>query len=162
MSDNSAEAKQAVRAAPGKYLTFRLGAESYGIAVLKIREIIQRAPITAVPQLPDYVCGVINLRGKIIPVTDLRRRFATGQITDTEQACIIVVQVRRAEGQTSQMGLTVDGVEDVVNLTAADIEATPDFGAALATDYILGLAKIKDAIKTLLDIDKIVATGVPA
>jgi purine-binding chemotaxis protein CheW len=137
----------------GKYLTFTLHRESYGIDVLKVREIIRLTDITAVPQMPAYVRGVINLRGKIIPVIDLRLRFGFSNVENTEQTCIVVVQVALPDGKSIQMGLIVDGVEEVLNIAGADIEETPDFGATIATDYILGMAKIKGAVKALLDID---------
>ena len=145
-----------VRQLAGKYLTFTLHQESYGIEVLKVREIIRLTTITAVPQMPDYVRGVINLRGKIIPVMDLRQRFGFPETASTEQTCIVVVLVRLPGGKTSQMGLVVDAVEEVVNIAAAEIEETPDFGSAISTDYLLGMAKIKGAVKTLLDIDRVV------
>jgi purine-binding chemotaxis protein CheW len=141
----------------GKYLTFTLRRESYGIDVLKIREIIRLISITAVPQMPPYVRGVINLRGKIIPVIDLRLRFGLSDAKNTEQTCIVVVLVKLPDGQSTQTGLVVDGVEEVVNIAAEDIEETPDFGANLSTECILGMAKIKDAVKTLLDIDEVLA-----
>lgn len=140
----------------GKYLTFKLQNESYGIAVLKIREIIQMQSITLVPQMPAFIKGVINLRGKIIPVIDLRIKFGLDQVADTERTCIIVVQVNLAGRAALQMGLIVDAVEEVTNLAAADIEGTPDFGAKLDTEYIMGMAKVKGVVKTLLDIDRIV------
>lgn len=140
----------------GKYLTFTLHQESYGIDVLKVREIIRSTNITAVPQMPDYVRGVINLRGKIIPVMDLRLRFGFTEIASTDHTCIIVVQVKLADGKSTQMGLVVDGVEEVLNIPASDIENTPDFGSQIATDYIVGMAKVKGAVKTLLDIDGVV------
>lgn len=143
----------------GKYLTFRLHDESYGIDVLKVREIIRLTNITAVPQMPAYVRGVINLRGKIIPVTDLRVRFGFPEAQNTDLTCIVVVQVKLADGKTTQMGLIVDGVEEVINITAGDIEETPDFGAQIATDYILGMAKIKGFVKALLDIDCVLTVG---
>jgi len=142
----------------GKYLTFTLHQESYGIDVLKVREIIRLTTITAVPQMPAYVRGVINLRGKIIPVMDLRLRFGFPDAQSTDQTCIIVVQVKLPDGKSTQMGLVVDGVEEVTNIAAADIEETPDFGAQIATDYIVGMAKIKGAVKTLLDIDSVVGS----
>ena len=141
----------------GKYLTFRLGNESYGIAVLKIREIIRLTPVTAVPQMPDYVKGVINLRGKIIPVVDLRAKFGMGEADSNERTCIVVVQVELAGHTKALMGLIVDGVEEVISMAAQDIEKTPDFGASLDTAYILGMAKVKGAVKSLLDIDKVVS-----
>jgi purine-binding chemotaxis protein CheW len=140
----------------GKYLTFTLHDESYGIDVLKVREIIRQTTITVVPQMPAYVRGVINLRGKIIPVMDLRLRFGFADAASTEHTCIIVVQVKLPDGKPTQMGLVVDGVEEVANIAAADIEETPDFGGKICTDYIVGMAKIKGAVKTLLDIDGVV------
>jgi len=140
----------------GKYLTFVLGNESYGLQVLKIREIIRLTDITSVPQMPAYVRGVINLRGKIIPVVDLRLKFGLAQAETTERTCIVVVQVAWGSGVKSLMGLVVDDVEEVTNIGSGDIEATPDFGTALDTTDILGMAKVKGKVKTLLDIDKIV------
>jgi purine-binding chemotaxis protein CheW len=137
----------------GKYLTFTIQQESYGIDVLQVREIIRLTNITIVPQMPAYVKGVINLRGKIIPVIDLRLRFGFADVKNTELTCIVVVHVKLPDGKTTQMGLIVDGVEEVINLAAADIEETPDFGAKISTHYILGMAKVKGAVKTLLDID---------
>ncbi len=143
----------------GKYLTFRLGNESYGFDVLKIREIIRMTEITAVPQMPDYVKGVINLRGKIIPVMNLRLRFGFPDAEKTEHTCIVVVQVKLPDGRNTQMGLVVDGVEEVVNIAAGDIEETPDFGTAITADYLLGMAKIKGVVKTLLNIDRMLDTN---
>jgi purine-binding chemotaxis protein CheW len=143
----------------GKHLTFNLRGESYGIDVLKVREIIRLTSITSVPQMPDYVKGVINLRGKIIPVVDLRVRFGFADVTDTEQTCIIVVQVKMHDGKNTQMGLIVDGVEEVANIAEADIEETPDFGGKISTDYIVGMAKIKGVVKSLLNIDRVLSAG---
>jgi purine-binding chemotaxis protein CheW len=140
----------------GKYLTFNLQDESYGIDVLKVREIIRLTTITAVPQMPPFIRGVINLRGKIIPVMDLRVRFEFPNAANTEQTCIIVVQVKLPGGKNTPMGLVVDGVEEVININSNDIEETPNFGGQICTDYIIGIAKIKGAVKTLLDIDGIV------
>lgn len=140
-----------------KYLTFVLGQESYGIAVLTIREIIRMTDITSVPQMPDYVKGVINLRGKVIPILDLRLKFRLARVEMTERTCIIVVQVNTTAGARMLMGLIVDAVEEVLNIAAGDIEEAPDFGTKLETDYILGMAKIKGKVKTLLDIDRVVS-----
>jgi purine-binding chemotaxis protein CheW len=140
----------------GKYLTVVLDNEAYGIAVLKVREIIRMQKITPVPQMPAFVKGVINLRGRVIPVVDLRVKFGL-KAEFAERTCIVVVQVKLPSEQTVQMGLIVDSVEEVVTLTAAEIEPTPDFGAKLNTDYLLGMAKVKGAVKTLLDIDRVVA-----
>ncbi len=146
-----------VQALAGKYLTFRLGDESYGIAVLKIREIIRLTTITAVPQMPAYIKGVINLRGKVIPVVDLRAKFGLGEARASERTCIVVVQVDLSDRNKTLIGLIVDGVEEVIQIGAQDIEETPNFGACLDTQYILGMAKIKGAVKALLDIDKVIS-----
>jgi purine-binding chemotaxis protein CheW len=152
-TDSSPAATAAAK--PGRYLTFRLGRESYGLPVLGVREIIRLCPITPVPRMPDYLKGVINLRGKVIPILDLRAKFqlATGSYGD--RACIIVVQVGAPPTAVMLMGAIVDAVEEVVQLTAAELEPTPDFGGAPDTDYILGMATVHDGVKTLLDLDKV-------
>jgi purine-binding chemotaxis protein CheW len=140
-----------------KYLTFALGRESYGVAVLQVREIIKLLPITQVPQMPPHIKGVINLRGKIIPVADLRIKFGLGDIKDTEKTCIVVVQVELQAQKRLQMGLVVDEVEEVISLTGADVEPSPEFGTAVDTTYLLGMVKVKGAVKMLLDINRVVA-----
>ena len=140
----------------GKYLTIALADEAYGIGVLKVREIIRLQKITPVPQLPGYVKGVINLRGRVIPIVDLRVKFGL-KAEFAERTCIVVVQVKLPTEQTVQMGLIVDSVEEVVTLNASEIEPTPDFGARVDTSYLLGMAKVKGVIKTLLDIDKVIS-----
>jgi purine-binding chemotaxis protein CheW len=141
----------------GKYLTFTLGQESYGIKVLKIREIIRHTDITAVAQMPAYVKGVINLRGKIIPVVDLRIKFDLAMAETTKHTCIVVVQVKSCSGALISVGILVDDVEEVTNIAANDIEEPPDFGSQISTTYILGMAKIKGTVKALLDIDRVVS-----
>ena len=146
----------------GKYLTFVLGQECYGISVLKVREIIRLAAITAVPQMPPYIKGVINLRGKIIPVIDMCAKFGLPPAASMENACIIVVQVTGSEQRSIQLGLAVDGVEEVCQFAPADIENTPKFGTEVDTSHILGMAKAKGTIKTLLDINRTVCgTALP-
>jgi purine-binding chemotaxis protein CheW len=157
----AAPASQIAASLAGKYLTFVLGDESYGIAVLKIREIIRLPDITAVPQMPAHIRGVINLRGKIIPVVDLRARFGLPHADATDRTCVIVMQVTTVAGASVPMGLVVDDVEEVINLAADDIQETPDFGSQVATDYLLGMAKIKGVVKTLLDFDRVV-TEIPS
>ena len=140
----------------GKYLTVSLDNESYAIAVLKVREIIRLQKITPVPQMPEFVKGVINLRGRVIPIVDLRVKFGLkAEVAD--RTCIVVVQVSLPTGQNVQMGLVVDSVEEVVTLDGKEIEPTPDFGTRVDTSYLLGMAKIKGQVKTLLDIDRVVA-----
>ena len=151
------ESRQKMDQLAGKYLTFGLGHDSYGVAVLKVRDIIRMIDITTVPQMPSFVRGVINLRGKIIPVVDLRLKFGLAEAATTERTCIVVVQVRLPSGGSTQMGLVVDDVEEVLNITPADIEETPDFGSQIDTRYILGMAKIKGSVKALLDIDRVIS-----
>ena len=141
----------------GKYLTFVLGQECYGVPVLKVREIIRICDITPVPQMPDYIKGVLNLRGKIIPVADLRLKFHLDHIENTKLTCIVVVQVILGDQSVTPIGLIVDAVEEVVNILESDIEPPPDFGTLLHTDHILGMAKVKGTVKTLLDIDRVVS-----
>lgn len=139
-----------------KYLTVTLENESYGMAVLKVREIIRLQKITPVPQMPPYVKGVINLRGRVIPIVDLRLKFGL-KAEIAERTCIVVVQVAMSNGQNVQMGLIVDSVEEVVTLGTDEIEPTPEFGTRIDTTYLLGMAKVKGQVKTLLDIDRVVA-----
>ncbi len=150
------QAVQAMANKEGKYLTFSLAGEEYGIGILKVKEIIGIMPITVVPQTPSYIKGVINLRGKVIPVIDLRLKFSMASAEFTERTCIIVVEIMTT-GRTILMGIVVDSVSEVLNIKAADIEATPSFGTKLDTEYILGMAKAGGSIKILLDIDKILS-----
>ena len=138
----------------GKYLTFTLAEEEYGIGILKIKEIIGMMPITSVPRTPEFVKGVINLRGKVIPVIDLRLRFGMEELEYTERTCIIVVEI---EGQTGiiLIGIVVDAVSEVLNIKNEDMEDTPAFGTKLNTQYILGMAKMEGGVKILLDIDQV-------
>lgn len=138
----------------GKFLTFSLAGEEYGIGILKVKEIIGMMPITMVPRTPDFVKGVINLRGKVIPVADLRRKFGMQGMDYTERTCIIVVEIS-GQGGSNLMGIVVDSVSEVLNIRSAEIEAAPVLGSALDTNYILGMAKINKGVKILLDIDKV-------
>jgi purine-binding chemotaxis protein CheW len=137
----------------GKFLTFALGREEYGLPILKVREIIKVMDITQVPQVPPHVRGVINLRGKVIPVIDLRLKFGLPWCDYTERTCIIVVDV----ASVGLLGIVVDAVSEVVNVTAADIEDAPSLGPSVASDYLLGLAKVKGTVKILLDLDRVLA-----
>ncbi len=141
----------------GKYLTFTMADEEYGIGILKIKEIIGMMPITTVPQTPNFVKGVINLRGKVIPVIDLRLRFGMEAIDYNDRTCIIVVEIE-GSASTIQIGIVVDAVSEVLNVSTDDIEETPAFGTSLDTDYILGMAKMEGGVKILLDIDKVLNT----
>ena len=141
----------------GKYLIFHLGMEEFGTEVLKVREIMGLQDITTVPQVPAYVKGVINLRGKVIPVVDLRLKFGLPPEEYTARTCIVVVRTRQA-GEDLMIGMIVDGVVEVLSLTLADIEDTPDFGPGVVTPYLRGMAKIKGKVKILLDIDQVLSS----
>jgi purine-binding chemotaxis protein CheW len=148
--------RQRANAQANKFLTVVLDNEAYGLSVLKIREIIRLQKITLVPQMPAYVKGVINLRGRVIPVIDLRVKFGL-KAEITERTCIVVVHVTLANEQTVQMGLIVDAVEEVVTIPTEDIEPVPEFGVRIDTTCLLGMAKVKGQVKTLLDLDRVVA-----
>ncbi len=158
LAETMNQAVKAMGEREGKYLTFTLAGEEYGIGILKIKEIIGMMPITSVPQTPDFVKGVINLRGKVIPILDLRLRFGMEEMEYTERTCIIVVEIQSQTG-TIMIGIVVDSVSEVLNIKGEVIEDTPTFGASLNTDYILGMAKIEGGVKILLDIDKVLSAG---
>ncbi len=139
----------------GKYLTFHLAGEEYGLEILKVREIIGMLEITTVPQTPEFMQGVINLRGKVIPVLDLRLRFGLPYREPDDRTSIVVVESVSGSGQPTLMGLVVDAVNEVANVAAEEIDPTPSFGGDMQTDYILGMAKVGGSVKILLDIDRI-------
>ena len=141
----------------GKYLTFKLLNEEYGIEILKVREIIGVMAITSLPRTPPFVRGVINLRGKVIPVIELRRKFEMDAAEDTDQTCIIVVDVT-IQGGNIQIGILVDSVSEVLDILGADIEDAPAFGTNIDTAFILGMAKAKGSVKILLNIEKVLST----
>jgi len=151
------QAVKAISDKEGKYLTFILAEEEYGIGILKIKEIIGMLPITSVSQTPEFVKGVINLRGKVIPVMDLRLRFGMPSIDYSDRTCIIVVEIGGQAG-TILVGIVVDAVSEVLNIKGDDIEKTPTFGTELNTDYILGMAMMAGGVKILLDIDQVLSS----
>ncbi|HBA84759.1 MAG TPA: chemotaxis protein CheW [Verrucomicrobia bacterium] len=160
MNTASAPANKTVErttALAGKYLTFKLAVEEFGLEILKVQEIIKMMDITRVPRTPEFVRGVINLRGKVIPVIDLRLKFGMDSLANTEKTCIIVVQVARRE-TTLTMGIIVDEVSEVLDITHEEIEPAPSFGSDLDTQFILGMAKTKGSVKILLDINKVLAS----
>jgi purine-binding chemotaxis protein CheW len=150
---NSASAGTAASKA-GKYLTFALGHEEFGLEILKVREINGYMEITAVPSTPGYVKGVINLRGQVIPVVDLRLKFGMNAADVTEETCIIVVEITQGD-RRFQTGIVVDRVKEVLDIAGENIENSPQFGANVDTDFILGMGKVNGAVKILLDIDKV-------
>jgi len=140
----------------GKYLTFSLDDEEYGIGILKIKEIIGMMPITPVPQTPAHVKGVINLRGKVIPVVDLRLKFGMDAMEYTDRTSIIVVEIASTPG-TIQIGIVVDSVSEVLTIKGDEIEDTPTFDSTFNSDYILGMAKMDGGVRILLDIDRVLS-----
>jgi purine-binding chemotaxis protein CheW len=137
----------------GKFLTFFLAGEEYGIEILKVQEIIGMMNITMVPNTPPFIKGVINLRGKVIPIIDLRQKFGMAAVEQTDETCIIVVQAQGVE-----MGIVVDRVSEVLDIAGDDIDETPSFGTEVEMDYLLGIAKSGGQVKLLLDIDKVLST----
>lgn len=137
----------------GKHLVFLLANEEFGIQVTKVREIIGIQDVTPVPQTASYIRGVINLRGKVIPVIDLRLKFGLPEAAYSQRTCIIVVQLK-CEAGVIPMGIIVDGVSEVLNVNPAEIEDTPDFGQGIPVPYLLGMAKVKGKVKILLDIER--------
>ncbi len=138
----------------GKFLTFLMANEKYGLEILKVREIIGMMEVTSVPTTPAFVRGVINLRGKIIPVVDLRLKFGMQAKEDTARTCIVVVHVEHAAREMT-MGITVDEVSDVLDIVRDQIEPPPSFGGNIRTDFILGMGKVDQRVMTLLDIDRV-------
>lgn len=141
----------------GKYLTFRLATEEYGLEILKVQEIIGIMNVTRVPKTPEFVRGIINLRGKIIPVIDLRIKFGMEPQEDTERTCIIVSQVSRGD-QHITMGVIVDEVSEVLDIAEEQIEEAPSFGASVQTDFLLGMGKIAQKVVMLLDVDQVLSS----
>jgi purine-binding chemotaxis protein CheW len=142
----------------GKYLTFALAQEEYGLEILKVREIIGYIEVTSVPQTPSYVKGVINLRGQVIPVIDLRTRFGMATSPITDRTCIIVVETHQTGRQLST-GIVVDHVQEVLDIAAESIEEAPQFGNSVDTSFIMGMAKVDSTVKILLDIDAVLAAA---
>jgi purine-binding chemotaxis protein CheW len=138
----------------GKYLTFKLGNEEYGLEILKVREIIGVMDITKIPRAPEFIRGVINLRGKVNPIVDTRVKFEMETVEDTELTCIIIVEVFKNK-EAIEMGIIVDTVSEVLDIQESEIEDTPEFGGGIDTKFILGMAKAKDGVKILLDINKV-------
>ena len=154
MEENSSTMTEVGKKLAGKYLTFKLADEEYGLEILKVQEIIQMQEVTRIPKTPEFVRGVINLRGKVIPVIELKKKFGMKCTEDTDKTCITVVQIGDQE-QTLTMGIIIDEVSEVLDIEAENIQETPSFGKNINTEFILGMGKIGDNVKMLLDIDKV-------
>lgn len=143
----------------GKYLSFLLGKEEYGVEILKVQEINGMMGVTPVPRTPSYVRGVINLRGRVIPIISLRDHFKMPRVEDTEKTCVIVVQVQYEDTQIT-VGIIVDEVSEVLNISRQQIEPAPSFGGGMEeTDFVTGMGKLDDKVVILLDIDQILSQG---
>jgi len=152
-----ASAKDKIQSADGgKFLTFTLAGEDFGVGILKVKEIIGIMEVTPIPRTPEFIKGVINLRGRIIPVIDLRLKFGMPEKDVDERTCIVVMEVATSRGLTP-MGLVVDEVNEVANIKTDQIENSPSFGVAVETQFILGMAKMGDGVKILLDIDRVLS-----
>lgn len=138
----------------GKFLTFALGSEEYGIPIQKVKEIIGIMDITSIPRTPKFIKGVINLRGKIIPIMDLRLKFGLQEKEYTQRTCIIVVEISTGETK-KQMGIVVDTVSEVVNIQRGEIEAPPQYGSSLDTAFLTGMGKVKGKVILLLEIEQV-------
>ena len=149
-----------VRIDTDKFLSFHLGEEEYALEILTVREIIGLMEITPLPQTPAYVKGVINLRGKIIPVIELRTRFGMDPVAYTDQTCVIVVEVGRASSeQHFEIGIIVDSVREVLDIAASQVDAPPRFGCSVPLEYITAIGKVRDKVVVLLNIDEIVTSA---
>lgn len=153
-AENDAVISDAGKRLSGKYLTFILGKEEYGLEILKVQEIIQMQKVTRVPKSPEFVRGVINLRGKVIPVIELRKKFNMPLREDTDRTCIIVVLIE-SKGQSLTMGIIIDEVKEVLDIGPGEIEEPPSFGDEVHTEFIMGIGKIGESVKMLLDIDRV-------
>jgi len=143
----------------GKYLTFSLAEENYGLAILRVQELVGLLPVTRVPRLPAFVAGVVNLRGRVIPLVDLRLCFGMPASAMDDRTCVIIVRVEREQGRSAPMGVIVDAVSDVVYLAEDTIEPTPDFGTSVDTSFVKGVGRLEDRVVLLLDIDRVLSSG---
>jgi purine-binding chemotaxis protein CheW len=143
----------------GKFLTFRLASELYGLEILRVQELVGLLPVTRVPRLPAFLAGVVNLRGRVIPLVDLRLCFGMSASAMDDRTCVIVVRVERVEGHPAAMGVIVDEVSDVVYLAADKIEPTPEFGTSVDTSFVKGVGRLEDHVVLLLDIDRVLSSG---
>ncbi len=155
---SAVEAGAARGPAPGRYLTFHLGLSRYAVPIRDVREVVRLPPITVVPQMPAHVRGVMNLRGAVIAVLDLRAKFQMAEIEYADRACVIVFDASRSEGAAACVGAIVDGVDDVLPLSAAQLAAAPDFAGAVQADYLLGVATTLEGVWVVLNMPNILAT----
>ncbi|MGL1936527.1 MAG: chemotaxis protein CheW [Fibrobacterales bacterium] len=157
-SNESTIVDRLVESTEGKYLTFKLGTEEYGVSILKVQRIIQQQKITPIPHTPEYIKGVINLRGSVIPIVELRAKFSMDSVENTDNTCIVVVQVASARGEVV-MGFLIDSVSEVLYISESQLQETPTFGEGISVEFITSVAKIDSRVIMLLDINKIMSVG---
>jgi len=156
-SDSRQPAVKQEAAVKGRqYLTFTVGGESFGIAIASIKEIIEYRVPTEVPMMPGYMRGIINLRGRVLPVIDLAVRFARAKLNETRRTCIVILEVQQ-NGEQHDIGVMVDAVSAVVDIADADVEPPPSFGARMRADFISGMGKLGERFVILLDIGKVLS-----
>lgn len=153
-----AEITEYQKSVAGKYLTFYLADEEYAVEILKVQEIIQMQSVTRVPKVPHFVRGIINLRGKVIPVVELRAKFGMEVVPDTDKTAIVVIKIDRGDSSMTT-GIIIDNVKEVADLDAESIEHAPSFGSEIETEFIMGISKSESNVKILLDIDKVLTDG---
>lgn len=139
-----------------KYLTFLLGDKSYAISILKIKEILEYGSVTPIPKMPDFICGAINLRGKLVPVIDLLERLGNGKSEIEKRSCIVIVEMKFAN-EVLSIGVIVDAVSKVMDFKNSDIEAAPSFGGSVETDFIEGMGKVDEEFVIILNIDRVLS-----
>lgn len=153
------ETTQSMPTAAGQYLTFILAGTEYGVDILRVQEIKGWDTATEIPNTPEYIRGVINLRGTIVPIVDLRKRFHMEAVAYGNTTVVVVLKVKGTGGERT-MGFVVDAVSDVYNVTVDQVKAAPDFGTSVSTEFVKGLAAVGDNMVILLDIDQLVDAGV--
>jgi purine-binding chemotaxis protein CheW len=139
-----------------QYLTFYLDREEFGVGILKVKEILEYSTPTSVPMVPEFIQGVINLRGSVVPVIDLKAKFQMPDSDITKKSCVIIIEVNM-EGDYTTMGILVDAVSEVMDIAPKDIEPSPSFGARIKVDFIQGMAKLENQFVMLLDLDKVLS-----
>ena len=155
--DSRAAAPSAAAHEPRQYLTFMLGGEVFAIGILHIKEIIEYGQLTAVPMMPEFIRGVINLRGAVVPVVDLASRFGGKPSQITRRSCIVILELEPEAGD-QVIGVVVDAVNEVLEIAAADIEPPPSFGTRIRTDFIHGMGKVQERFVIILNVNNVLST----
>lgn len=158
MAKTASSSTPAASSASSQYLLFLLGGEPFGIDIAHVKEIIEYGQLTEIPMTPDFIRGVINLRGSVVPVIDLAARFGRSPAKIVRHTCIVIVEVSHGEGERQDIGVVVDSVSEVREITTDDIESAPTFGTRIRTDFIAGMARISQRFVILLNADRVLST----